>query len=401
MKKYLLFLLVVILIACEDNSNNSPDENVLKIGALVPLTGAGSSTGEAVKAALEIAEQNLKAEASDNESIDLIFKDTQTDKETALERLKELKAEGINIVIGPYSSTTSGYLKEYAIANDIVLLSYSAVAISLEERDDNFMRLVPSDKYQAKAISRLSRNDNITNAICIYSGIWGEELFLEFKENFELSGGTVNYSHKYDDVDNVIKLLDDVDMEIDEILKTKNKTNIAVFTMCYDETTELLDYANRNPEDLYENLDSLRWYGASAYAGNKSILTNDNAFDYARLSDFKATIFDAGVESDISDLLEQELGRKPEEYAFIAYDALFVAHKSLKEYNIDKSVNLEGIIYNVCKNYTGITGLLELNEYGDRLGGNYKILHLSDETGNHQWKVYGIYDFKTDEIIVN
>jgi hypothetical protein len=96
----------------------SPNEGKksVTIGALLPLTGAWSSVGESEDAAEKIAINDVNQYFSKSKSdirIGLIVKDTRTDPATSLEKLKDLAAKGIRIVIGPATSTELKNLQDY------------------------------------------------------------------------------------------------------------------------------------------------------------------------------------------------------------------------------------------------------------------------------------------------
>lgn len=394
MKKLMyLFLMGLFLFSCsEDNSENPDDDGKLKIGVLVPVTGSGSSTGESVVAALNLAKETIaqivQDEYSEAVEVELVIKDTETNADIALEKMQELKELGIRMVIGPYSSSAVANLTDYAVDNDMVLLSYSAVAVSLEKYYDNFLRLVPSDKYQAAALTKLLDYMEVDEMASMHrNDLWGNDLFNKLKETYLSDGGINDYTHSYSGDSNIDLILDTLDYEVGELLKENDASNVAVNILSYSEGTQILEKASS-----YDNLSKVNWIGGSAFAYNSDLLLNNEATKFAAQSEFKCAVFSAGVtDTEIIDELTNRLGRTPEEYAYVAYDCLKVAVFSLLELEKDKSVNLEGVVYNVCKYTTGITGSLELNEYGDRIRGNYNIVDVFPEGNSYEWHLWGLY----------
>ncbi len=115
-------------------------ESEIVIGALLPLTGSRSSSGGSAQAALEIAVSDINEYLSDVNStvtVELIVRDTKTDPEVALEKLRNLSEMGIRIVIGPDSSAEVEAVKAYADENGILVISPSSTAISLAIPGDN------------------------------------------------------------------------------------------------------------------------------------------------------------------------------------------------------------------------------------------------------------------------
>ena len=98
------------------------------IGALLPLTGAWSSVGESEDAAEKIAIKDVNqyfSKTNSNIRIGLIVEDTRTDPATSLEKLHDLAAKGVRIVIGPATSAELEDLQDYADEKGILLISPS------------------------------------------------------------------------------------------------------------------------------------------------------------------------------------------------------------------------------------------------------------------------------------
>ncbi|HYV52932.1 MAG TPA: penicillin-binding protein activator, partial [Candidatus Eisenbacteria bacterium] len=165
------------------------------IGALLPLTGAWSSVGESEDAAEKIAIKDVNQYFSKNKSnirIGLIVEDTRTDPATSLEKLHDLAAKGIRIVIGPATSAELKNLQYYADEKGILLISPSSTAPSLALAGNNVFRFVPDDTHQAQAISKEMWQDGVRVVVPMWrTDIYGNELVGAVKEEFGKLGGTV------------------------------------------------------------------------------------------------------------------------------------------------------------------------------------------------------------------
>src|SRR3989304_692674 len=100
-----LVILVISLSGCVQynekvqTSTNTSNETV--IGALLPLTGELSYSGQAAKAVLELAAEDIEANGM---KVRLVIEDTESNPAVALEKLNKFKGSGITLVIGPDSS---------------------------------------------------------------------------------------------------------------------------------------------------------------------------------------------------------------------------------------------------------------------------------------------------------
>jgi branched-chain amino acid transport system substrate-binding protein len=121
-------------------------QRVFKIGVLVSLTGSGFSLGRSTVAALQIAEEQIEAEAISQHGgyrFKFFVRDTQLNPSKALEALKDLDKRGVQIIIGPQTSSEVRMIKPYADAHNILVISQGSTASSLSIVDDNIFRLCP------------------------------------------------------------------------------------------------------------------------------------------------------------------------------------------------------------------------------------------------------------------
>ena len=117
-----------------------------------------------------------------------------------MKKLKKLASEGIRIVIGPATSAELKEVKEYADKNEIILISHSSTAPSLNFTD-NIFRFVQNDHYQTEAIVKKMWKDGIRLIVPMWRGdVYGNDLHNHTKEMFELNGtvadGIENIIHR-------------------------------------------------------------------------------------------------------------------------------------------------------------------------------------------------------------
>ena len=101
-------LTFILLIFFSIFLNSYADENKLKIGMLIPMTGDDKKIGQQIIKATRMA---LKDIGSSN--IEIFPKDTGSNPTLALKSAKEIKQMGINVVIGPVFYKSLTYLDEF------------------------------------------------------------------------------------------------------------------------------------------------------------------------------------------------------------------------------------------------------------------------------------------------
>jgi branched-chain amino acid transport system substrate-binding protein len=127
---------------------------------MLPLSGAEGADGRALLEAITLAQADFNGLSGvQNREIGLIICDTQGNDEVALEAGDHLvNTAGVEAIIGPnFSSQTVDVATEYAIPNDVLLVSPSATAVPISSLDDKGLvwRTTPSDALQAEAMGLL------------------------------------------------------------------------------------------------------------------------------------------------------------------------------------------------------------------------------------------------------
>lgn len=182
-------------------SNQVNGKKEFVIGAVLPFTGSLSSIGKSVKVALEKAEYDVNKHFQDINSsshFHLLMADSKTSPQESLIAIKKLHENGANIIVGPATSNAVSAVKEYADANNIILISYASTSPLLSIEGDNLFRLVPDDTYQGKIIAEKMIRDGKKAIVPFWRGdIYGNELYNSTKTNFEKLGGKVEEGVNY------------------------------------------------------------------------------------------------------------------------------------------------------------------------------------------------------------
>jgi len=132
-----------------------PDDGVLRVGVLLPLTGPGAELGAAMIAAVELAVDEI--DEAGGVRVQRIVRDEGADIDTALRSLDELLAADVDAIVGPASSTVASAIVPATAEAGVLTCSPTASAMSLDDLPDRnlFVRTIPSDSLQAAAIATL------------------------------------------------------------------------------------------------------------------------------------------------------------------------------------------------------------------------------------------------------
>ena len=391
----LLFLVLTVLLALSATAADRrrafkpaswPD---ITIGGLFSLTGDGSTLGIASQAALELAAHDINAEFQTLHlpyRVTTVILDTKLTPAIAATQLPELVSRGANFVIGPQSSSEAAAIREYANANNVILISQGSTAGSLALPGDNLFRLAPNDNLEGQAMAALMRADGIDTLLPMYRNDVGNTgLYTSTKKWFESMGGTtlppVSYSPATTDFTQAVNAFGS---ELVEYKTAHPTAKIGVYLASFEEAVAIF---NRARLDL--DLTALRWYGGDGVTQSQAVLADANAAQFAKTTSFTAP--NVGLDESnkdvwqpISDEIRDRVGFAADAYSLSVYDAAWVAALSTVEAQFRSDALREAFVRNVQR-YWGATGLTALDVNGDRKVGNFDFWTVRDVSGTLQW----------------
>ena len=381
------------------------------VGAILPLTGSFSSIGKSIKVALEKAEYDVNKHFEDMNSsshFNLLMANSKTSREDSLAAIKKLHENGAKIIVGPAISSTVDAAREYADANNIILISYSSTSPLLSIEGDNLFRLVPDDTNQGKIVAERMISDGIKVIVPIWRGeIYGNELYKSTKSYFEKLGGKVEeginyrpYTGKFATSLHRINFLmwnqelEKLNVIVSDAVKKYGANSVGVYVISFDEITPILIQST-----LYENLGKVRWYGSDKIAQNHQITKNVDSALFAMKVNLSNPLYSIDSESkkshDLKEVLEKQLHEVSSiTYPAIAYDSYWIAALSLDKNstfnygNENLTKSFKEIIVETAESFDGVSGKIKLNKAGDRIGGNYDfwIVTKDKDTQSYEWE---------------
>ena len=123
MNKIFIILFLSFFNLSFTNGLGFAEENKVKIGLLVPLSGENAEIGKQIVKATRLAIKDI-----DSDKLEIFPKDTQSDPNKTLRSAIELRKLGINLVIGPVFYKNLAYLDE---VKDLTFLSFTNKTLNL------------------------------------------------------------------------------------------------------------------------------------------------------------------------------------------------------------------------------------------------------------------------------
>ena len=205
------------------------EENKIKIGLLVPLSGDNIELGKQIVKATRMALKDINS----NE-IEIYPKDTQSDPNKTLSSAIELSQMGINLVIGPVFYQNLIYLDE---VNNITFLSLTNKTLDLPK---NVISTGINSTSQLNTIKKFIELQNISKTIFLSPNL---DYDLEVKKGIKNSKIKIFKKHYYDI--EPTKLTKQIEKITNYDIRKQN---------LFDEITRLENSEDENKEIKIENL---------------------------------------------------------------------------------------------------------------------------------------------------
>ncbi|PYK62559.1 MAG: hypothetical protein DME50_19135 [Verrucomicrobia bacterium] len=377
-----------------DQSAQLHSQRVFKVGVLASLTGSGFSLGRSTVAALQVAEEQIEAEAISQHGgyrFELFVRDTQQNPSKALEAIQDLDKRGVQIIIGPQTSSEVRMIKPYADDHNILVISQGSTAHSLAIP---VFRLCPDDTLEAQAIVKLMQHDGIEAIVLLWRNDAGNNgLHDSVMAQFP---GTVAAGFQYEPTTTDFSLATStVASQIQGLINNSGfaPSAVAVYLAAFDEVVGIFNAGH----SLGAPLSTTTWYGSDGVALSAALTGDATAAAFAASVDYPNPIFGLpdSPQSEwqpIAEEIEARTGIKPDAFALSTYDGLFVIERALEDVGDLKNFEaFKAAFVSEADAYSGITGSLALNSAGDRANGDFDFWAVRLENGSYAWVRTGTY----------
>ncbi|ALJ19122.1 ABC transporter substrate-binding protein [Microbacterium sp. No. 7] len=175
----------------------------LKIGTILPQSGALSFLGPPEEAGVGLAVEHINAvsETTGLTIPDVVWGDSGDPANNAWQTTApRLISEGVSAVIGAASSGVTKLFLDDMVAAGIITFSPANTSVDFIEWDDKdlYWRTAPNDLLQGEVLGNVVAEDGHSNVATIYlNDSYGTGLNKVFTEVFESTGGKVVASQSY------------------------------------------------------------------------------------------------------------------------------------------------------------------------------------------------------------
>jgi branched-chain amino acid transport system substrate-binding protein len=344
----------------------------IRVGALLSITGAGSSLGNTSRAALEVAVKRLNHRLK-NAHVTLDLVDTGQDPDRAKAGFDMLAGEGVKLIIGPQSSSEVAAIMDAANQRGVLVVSQGSTASSLGIPNDMIFRFVPTDHVEGRATVDLIKKDGKKTIVPLWRNDRGNQgLADSVRAAATAEGITVTDGFRYE------PNTTDFGAALQAVAQQVAKAGTAVYLAGFEEVADVLAAAGS-----VQGLDQATWYGGDGSAHAKQLVDDAQTVAFAeKTGSFPSPLvaLPKGAENRHHALLKQITRRATapvDAFGLAAYDAVQVGVRALVAAgpNADAAA-LRSAFTNAADGDKGITGTIELDQNGDRASAPYAFLSI-------------------------
>jgi len=383
MSKFIKFIFLVTLNFLLLLSFSTKASEKIQIGLMVPLTGPNKELGQSIIKAVRLAVKDIN-----NNSIEIIPKDTASKANKALKSAFELKQMGVRIVIGPIFYESITYLDEI---KDITFLSLTNKTLDLPK---NVISAGINSTSQMNTIKKFLETNNINKTIFltpiqdyefeVKKGI--KDSRIKIFKNYEYSTEPTKLTKQIEEITNYRIRKQNLE---DEILRLK-KSNLPNKERRIKKLEQRYTLGGLNfdavviadfDESLKSVTTSLLYTDVSPR--NKYFITLNQWFDKSLLNeiDIQPLYFPSINKNNFEnykDKFFKEFNENPSHLALLSYD-------------------LVGLVYYLSLK-TNLSNLNKLFKKKNSFKGKIGIFDIKNNKINHRLNFYKIEDKKIIEI---
>ena len=346
-------------------NQKSEDKEVVKIGAILPLTGEAANYGTRLKKGMDLAIKEINSDFS-NPKIQIIYEDDKGIPNTGISAYNKLRSiNNINYIIGGMFSNVALSLAPIAEKDKVILMSPTASAVEFSDFGDYVFRIYPSDIYDGDFLANFANNELKINNIAIVSVDAAStiEISRVFAEKFKSNGGVISFTNNYKQGEKNFRTI---------LQKLKSVESEVIFIPGYIE-----DIATLLKQAKELGVDKTFLTISTVY--DKKIF--DIAGDAAEGLIFSAPAYDVNsLTPEIQNFVKlytKEYGETPDILAAYGYDVVKISYQAIYK----SPTSLNEIIKNLynTKDYPGVTGTTSFDKNGDVIK-QLKILTIKDNS---------------------
>ena len=347
-------------------SRGGVEGEVIRIGAIDPLTGPFASYGEPVRNGMLLAVEEINAKGGINgRKIELLLEDDGGDPKASVNAFTKLaNVSKVPVIIGPLSSGTSMATAPLADRYQVVQLSTLAGTIDLTNAGDYVFRIYPSSELGSRYIAKAAIGRFKAKRVAIFYannplGVASRKFVTEVVQQ---AGAQVVTVESFNDGDR------DFRTQLTKIRRAN--PDVILCSAYYEEGAQILVQAKQLGLKV-PFLGEDNWYGPIAgIAGDaiKNLYFADVAFSPENTGDPVAHAFVSAFKG--------RFNRPPNSYAAAGYAAVYVVKHAIEAGGYTGQ-GIKDALYKT--DMVTPFGRIRYDQNGDNVGATYALFQISEK----------------------
>jgi branched-chain amino acid transport system substrate-binding protein len=369
----------------------------IPIGVILTLTGDFSSYGVRAQATAKVAESDINAYVTAlglPTTFKFYYEDYETKPDVALQRLQDLYARGVKVVIGGMTSGAMKQIASYADTNKILVIDGTSTAAreSVAPAGDYLFRNVPAAEAEGTALAAALKNKGYSNvAVVSAEDTYSLSIRDSFKSAWSAAGGNLvaDITYAYPGTTDFTVVLDTLERQVTPLISAGQ--NVAIFANMWEDVAVFMNQASGRNSPLL----SLTWFGPDTLSQDTVIVQNAGPVaSEVKLISVQLMAPLTAKHQALNAAVQSSIGQEPDIYALATYDAAWLAALSILnagKYDADAA---KAALPTVAASYWGATGNTELNSKGDRVTMDMEFWAVIQSN----WQRVATYDSMTQQV---
>lgn len=347
--------LAALLTACGNGAGKTsaaPDNgDVIKIGGIIPKTGAAAVYGNSTDNGIKLAVDEINANGGiGGKQIEYLSEDDKGDPTEAVTVYNKLVEAGNNVIIGAITSKPSLAVAENSSQDGIPIITPTGTSAPITENKDNVFRTCFTDPLQGKILANFASDNLKAKTVAILrntSNDYSNGVADAFIEQAKAKGLEVVADEGYGDTD--------VDFKVQLTNIDKEKPDVILVPEYYEKDVSIIKQARElGMESKIIGPDG--WDGVLAVIdeGSKDLLNGVYFTNHYSVHDTSEKV------QGFVKAYKEKYKEDPSAFSALGYDTVYIYKEAL-----EKSASLDfAEIVNALKavEVSGVTGDLKFGE---------------------------------------
>lgn len=177
-----------------------PSEDPIKVGVILPLTGAGAGLGIPARNGITLAEKQINAAGGINgRMVKLIIEDDTTNPDTALSKANGLIfSEKVLALLGPIQTANTVAIGGVSAPIKLPQIAFNGLGPAIERDRKCVFHAAPPQNQNAKAMLEYAKSIGVKNAAALYDSGYGTVVWNELSKYADSYGIKFAVTEKFE-----------------------------------------------------------------------------------------------------------------------------------------------------------------------------------------------------------